>query len=151
MTRTHAYRTILLGCAWASSIASSVLAVVTVSQNFWPVTTACAVLGFCMTAIQAVALETAVEVTYPVSEGVSGGVILGIAVAVYCTQPFIASSLLAEHGVPTVLWGQCALLALASAVLTFTFWPTYKRMAAEQARAHADDVSMPAVEVQLRC
>lgn len=150
MTRTHAYRTLMLGCVWTSAAASLALALVTAPGHFWPVAAVCAVLGFCLTAIQAVALEAAVEVTHPIAEAVSGGIILAIAVAIYCSLPFVVSAVLVEHGVQPILWGQCALLAIVSVLLTLTFRPTYRRLAAER-RGVADATDVASAPEILLC
>merc|ERR1719188_672082 len=126
MTKTRAYRGLLLACLWASTMSSLTLVFVFEADAFASIAVVCGVLGFFLTAIQAIALETVVEVTYPVSENVSGGIVLGVAVAIYCVQPFVVDALLKQGAAP-ILWGQFALLAATSLLLTCAFKPAYKR------------------------
>ena len=80
MDKTKAYRGLMLACAWASALTSLALLRVTSVAFFVPLLLVCGVLGFWLTAIQSVAVETAAEITYPVSESSSTGIIFGVAV-----------------------------------------------------------------------
>ncbi len=123
MDATRAYRKLMLACVWAASVSGLALIGVASAANFIPLIGVCSVLGFWLTAIQAVALETAAEITYPMEESTSSGVIFAVAVGVYCVLPFLVM----KAGLRTVLWGQFGLFAATSLLLTKFFRPRYVR------------------------
>lgn len=124
MDKTKAFRELMLACAWAASVFSLLLLKVMVAANFLPLLLVCSALGFWLTAIQSVALETATEISYPAPEATSSGIILGAAVGIYCLFPFLVLRASAR----TVLLGQSALFSATSLLLTTAFRPVYRRV-----------------------
>lgn len=127
LDRTHAYQSLTNACAVGASLSGLALVAVAAPSNFGPLMLVCALLGFWLTAIQAVALETAAEITFPLAESASSGLIFGAAVGVYCTLPFVIDALLDRVGVVAILWAHFAVLAASSVVLAICFRPTYVR------------------------
>ena len=81
---------------------------------------------------EAVALETAVEITYPVQESTSSGIIFGAAVGIYCLLPFLVISATAQ----SVLMVQTAIFASMTLLLATGLRPQYRRQAALKARGN---------------
>jgi len=124
--RTRAYSALMRLCVWSAAFFSLLLVRVARASNFVPLLLVCSALGFWLTAIQAVALETAAEITYPVSESTSSGLIFGAAVAVYVVLPFLVEAALGV-GTRTILGAQTALFTAMGLMLQLGFKPTYKR------------------------
>ena len=136
MDRTKAFRSLMLACVWAASLSSVALMKAAVPSNFPPLLAACSVLGFWLTAIQAVALETATEISFPTPESTSSGVIFGAAVGVYCALPFLALRLTPR----AVLSAQCALFTAMALLLSVCFRPefhSYRRLAFQKGKSQS--------------
>ena len=89
MDATRRYATLMRVCVWAAAASALALVPVMAASNLLPLLLVCGTLGFVLTAVQAVALETAAQISYPVGESTSSGIVFGLAVAVYCCLPFL--------------------------------------------------------------
>jgi len=132
LDRTHAYRSATLGCIYVACVCSLALALViepgdVVSPGLLA---ACAVLGMALTALQAVALETAAEVTYPMPEATSSGVVLAIATGLYIGLPLLVEA--TKLSLKGLLFASAAVLGGIALLLSVTFRPHYRRREAEQ-------------------
>lgn len=104
---------------------------------------ACAVLGFFVTAILPLCLEVAVEVTYPIAEGISSGSVM-MSAQIFGILFIVGMNVISHFqggSLTTANW-TLAGMVVVSCILIFFFKENYKRSQAEkEARSAGSTIS----------
>lgn len=101
-----------------------------VEDNMTMLVVCCAVMGWFMTGILPIAMDTSVEVTFPLAPATISNLLL-MSAQIFGIILIIAMTYLLRLGIAPANWSLVAILLVAS-VLMFFFFPKYRRLDMEQ-------------------